>query len=125
MPTGGILFCITGPSKRVIVADQLAQIGQRFGFLRIVEEGLSHPVLAGGPVELVGRHLTRSGRNRLQLLAGPIESRVDVGGSVQRILRHCYRGDLNSKLLGVGCQFGEPLFRPLHESFVSSFCSFH
>jgi hypothetical protein len=36
---------MTGAHKSVIVADQLAQIGHRFGFRLIVEEGLSHAVL--------------------------------------------------------------------------------
>src|ERR1700726_648838 len=33
---------MTGAGKSVIVADLLAQIGHRFGFRLIVEEGLSH-----------------------------------------------------------------------------------
>ena len=36
---------MTGAGKSVIVADLLAQIGHRFGFRLIVEEGLSHAVL--------------------------------------------------------------------------------
>jgi DNA repair ATPase RecN len=36
---------MTGAGKSVIVADLLAQIGHRFGFGLIVEEGLSHAVL--------------------------------------------------------------------------------
>ena len=36
---------MTGADKSVIVADLLAQIGHRFGFRLIVEEGLSHAVL--------------------------------------------------------------------------------
>jgi hypothetical protein len=35
----------TGAGKSVIIADLLAQIGHRFGFRLIVEEGLSHAVL--------------------------------------------------------------------------------
>src|SRR5260370_4877191 len=35
---------MTGAGKSVIVADLLAQIGHRFGFRLIVEEGLSHAV---------------------------------------------------------------------------------
>ena len=35
----------TGAGKSVIVADLLAQVGHRFGFRLIVEEGLSHAVL--------------------------------------------------------------------------------
>src|SRR4029077_10283009 len=38
-------FGMTGAGKSVIVADLLAQIGHRFGFRLIVEEGLSHAVL--------------------------------------------------------------------------------
>ena len=41
----GVLFDMSGAGKSVIVAGQLAQIGQRFGFRLIVEEGLSHAVL--------------------------------------------------------------------------------
>jgi len=37
---------MTGAGKSVIVADLLAQIGHRFGFRLIVEEGLSHAVLS-------------------------------------------------------------------------------
>jgi DNA repair ATPase RecN len=33
---------MTGAGKSVIIADLLAQIGHRFGFRLIVEEGLSH-----------------------------------------------------------------------------------
>jgi hypothetical protein len=36
---------VTGADKSVIVAALLAQIGHRFGFRLIVEEGLSHAVL--------------------------------------------------------------------------------
>ncbi|HKM57976.1 MAG TPA: hypothetical protein VJX28_04460 [Chthoniobacterales bacterium] len=36
---------MTGTGKSVIVADLLAQIGHRFGFRLIVEEGLSHAML--------------------------------------------------------------------------------
>ena len=36
---------MTGAGKSVIIADLLAQIGHRFGFRLIVEEGLSHAVL--------------------------------------------------------------------------------
>jgi hypothetical protein len=36
---------MTGAGRSVIVADLLAQIGHRFGFRLIVEEGLSHAVL--------------------------------------------------------------------------------
>ena len=36
---------MTGAGKSVIVADLLAQIGHRFGFRLIVQEGLSHAVL--------------------------------------------------------------------------------
>ena len=41
----GVLFGMTGAGKSVIIADLLAQIGHRFGFRLIVEEGLSHAVL--------------------------------------------------------------------------------
>jgi type IV secretion system protein TrbE len=44
-PQHGVLFGMTGAGKSVIVADLLAQIGHRFGFRLIVEEGLSHAVL--------------------------------------------------------------------------------
>jgi type IV secretion system protein TrbE len=44
-PQHGVLFGMTGAGKSVIVADLLAQIGHRFGFRLIVEEGLSHGVL--------------------------------------------------------------------------------
>jgi DNA repair ATPase RecN len=37
---------MTGAGKSVIIADLLAQIGHRFGFRLIVEEGLSHTVLS-------------------------------------------------------------------------------
>src|SRR5271166_6006952 len=40
-PQHGVLFGMTGAGKSVIVADLLAQIGHRFGFRLIVEEGLS------------------------------------------------------------------------------------
>jgi hypothetical protein len=36
---------MTGAAKSVIIADLLAQIGHRFGFRLIVEEGSSHAVL--------------------------------------------------------------------------------
>ena len=36
---------MTGAGKSVIIADLLAQVGHRFGFRLIVEEGLSHAVL--------------------------------------------------------------------------------
>ena len=39
-PQHGVLFGMTGAGKSVIVADLLAQIGHRFGFRLIVEEGL-------------------------------------------------------------------------------------
>ena len=39
------MFGMTGAGKSVIIADLLAQIGHRFGFRLIVEEGLSHAVL--------------------------------------------------------------------------------
>src|ERR1700761_4043151 len=45
IPQHGVLFGMTGADKSVIVADLLAQIGHRFGFRLIVEEGLSHAVL--------------------------------------------------------------------------------
>jgi hypothetical protein len=38
-------FGIRRAGKSVIIADLLAQIGHRFGFRLIVEEGLSHAVL--------------------------------------------------------------------------------
>jgi hypothetical protein len=41
----GVLFGMTDAGKSVIIADLLAQIGHRFGFRLIVEEGLSHAVL--------------------------------------------------------------------------------
>ncbi|MBV9674320.1 MAG: hypothetical protein JO076_16040, partial [Verrucomicrobia bacterium] len=44
-PQHGVLFGMTGAGKSVIIADLLAQIGHRFGFRLIVEEGLSHGVL--------------------------------------------------------------------------------
>ena len=44
-PEHGVLFGMTGAGKSVIIADLLAQIGHRFGFRLIVEEGLSHAVL--------------------------------------------------------------------------------
>jgi hypothetical protein len=44
-PQHGVLFGMTGAGKSVVVADLLAQIGHRFGFGLIVEEGLSHAVL--------------------------------------------------------------------------------
>jgi type IV secretion system protein TrbE len=44
-PQHGVLFGMTGAGKSVIIADLLAQIGHRFGFRLIVEEGLSHSVL--------------------------------------------------------------------------------
>jgi hypothetical protein len=44
-PQHGVLFGMTGAGKSAIIADLLAQIGQRFGFRLIVEEGLSHAVL--------------------------------------------------------------------------------
>jgi len=44
-PQHGVLFGMTGAGKSVIIADLLAQIGHRFGFRLIVEEGLSHAVL--------------------------------------------------------------------------------
>ena len=44
-PQHGVLFGMTGAGKSVIVADLLAQVGHRFGFRLIVEEGLSHAVL--------------------------------------------------------------------------------
>ncbi len=44
-PQHGVLFGMTGAGKSVIIADLLAQIGHRFGFWLIVEEGLSHAVL--------------------------------------------------------------------------------
>ena len=44
-PQHGVFFGMTGAGKSVIVADLLAQIGHRFGFRLIVEEGLSHAVL--------------------------------------------------------------------------------
>jgi DNA repair ATPase RecN len=40
-----VLFGMTGAGKSVIIADLLAQIGHRFGFRLIIEEGLSHAVL--------------------------------------------------------------------------------
>ncbi|MEY2614708.1 MAG: type secretion system protein TrbE, partial [Verrucomicrobiota bacterium] len=43
-PQHGVLFGMTGAGKSVIIADLLAQIGHRFGFRLIVEEGLSHAV---------------------------------------------------------------------------------
>jgi hypothetical protein len=36
---------MTGAGKSVIIADLPAQIGHRFGFRLIVEEGLSHAAL--------------------------------------------------------------------------------
>jgi hypothetical protein len=36
---------MSGAGKSVIIADLLAQIGRRFGFRLIVEEGLPHAVL--------------------------------------------------------------------------------
>jgi hypothetical protein len=44
-PQHGVLFGMTGAGKSVIIADLLAQIGHRFGFRLIVEEGLSYGVL--------------------------------------------------------------------------------
>src|SRR6516165_236314 len=44
-PQHGVLFGMTGAGKSVIIADLLAQIGHRFGFRLIIEEGLSHGVL--------------------------------------------------------------------------------
>jgi hypothetical protein len=44
-PQHGVLFGMTGAGKSVIVGDLLAQVGHRFGFRLIVEEGLSHGVL--------------------------------------------------------------------------------
>jgi hypothetical protein len=44
-PQHGVLFGMTGAGKSVIIADLLAQVGHRFGFRLIVEEGLSHGVL--------------------------------------------------------------------------------
>ncbi|MBV9999181.1 MAG: hypothetical protein JO015_08715 [Verrucomicrobia bacterium] len=44
-PQHGVLFGMTGAGKSVIISDLLAQIGHRFGFRLIVEEGLSHGVL--------------------------------------------------------------------------------
>jgi hypothetical protein len=44
-PQHGVLFGMTGAGKSVIIADLLAQVGHRFGFRLIVEEGLSHAVL--------------------------------------------------------------------------------
>jgi hypothetical protein len=44
-PQHGVFFGMTGAGKSVIIADLLAQIGHRFGFRLIVEEGLSHAVL--------------------------------------------------------------------------------
>ena len=44
-PQHGVLFGMTGAGKPVIVADLFAQIGHRFGFRLIVEEGLSRAVL--------------------------------------------------------------------------------
>jgi hypothetical protein len=44
-PQHGVLFGMTGAGKSVIVSDLLAQIGHRFGFRLIVEEGLSHGVM--------------------------------------------------------------------------------
>jgi DNA repair ATPase RecN len=45
VPKHGVLFGMTGAGKSVIVADLLAQIGHRFRFRLIVEEGLSDAVL--------------------------------------------------------------------------------
>ncbi len=44
-PQHGVLFGMTGAGKSVIIGDLLAQVGHRFGFRLIVEEGLSHGVL--------------------------------------------------------------------------------
>jgi hypothetical protein len=44
-PQHGVRFGMTGAGKSVIVADLLAEIGCRFGFRLIVEEGLLHAVL--------------------------------------------------------------------------------
>ena len=44
-PQLGVLFGMTGADKSAIIADLLAQIGHRFGFKLIVEEGLPHAVL--------------------------------------------------------------------------------
>ncbi|MBV8814624.1 MAG: hypothetical protein JO271_09045 [Verrucomicrobia bacterium] len=44
-PQHGVLFGMTGAGKSVIISDLLAQIGHRFGFRLIVEEGLSHGVM--------------------------------------------------------------------------------
>jgi hypothetical protein len=45
IPQHGVLFGMTGAGKSVTIADLSAQIGHRFGFRLIVEEGLSHAVL--------------------------------------------------------------------------------
>jgi hypothetical protein len=44
-PQHSVLFGMTGDGKSVNIVDLLAQIGHRFGFRLIVEEGLSHAVL--------------------------------------------------------------------------------
>ncbi len=44
-PQHGVVFGMTGAGKSVIIGDLLAQIGHRFGFRLVVEEGLSHGVL--------------------------------------------------------------------------------
>jgi hypothetical protein len=45
LPVANRVFGMTGVAKSVIIAALLAQIGHRFGFHLIVEEGLSHAVL--------------------------------------------------------------------------------
>jgi type IV secretion system protein TrbE len=44
-PQHGVIFGMTGAGKSVIISDLLAQIGHRYGFRLIVEEGLAHGVL--------------------------------------------------------------------------------